>query len=451
MAWLVPGSISTSRPRERSREAIVRRRRPPFGMILSLALALGIGVIGGALGTAFAEVEPCSLLTLAEVGAVLRGPATQDRPHRVRTNNVTVGGDCTYRSPINRSLVVTLHVDAYPGGHQRASFERGRQRPHVVGVSGLGDLAYAVTPPSGLQTVTFLQGEVLVSVMAQGLGVAEARQLATLVAARLPASAAQPPAPPVRPPVSAAPPAAAPASPPGGGPDPALVGTWKFDGVAADILWAVRTDGSYRLHGFGAQLPQRGRIEATRGRWSVTAPNWQDSGSYDLAGADTWRVTGKLGTGAWKRVWRPGQTFENGPGHGGVCLLVRPAEVAGLVDSAVGDPEGIGARRQGTGEALEGCRYTSRLNGADRVEIRLNAGSTIARSFEQDKRAAGASLAVPGVGLDAYASLSKNVVTLRALTATRIMTLTLHLAPGVVSDDLAGLVELARLASQRLR
>jgi len=58
---------------------------------------------------------------------------------------------------------------------------------------------------------------------------------------------------------------------------------------------------------------------------------------------------------------------------------------------------------------------------------------------------------VPGVGLDAYASRSKNVVTLKALTGSRIMALTLHLAAGVVNEDLPGLIELARLADQRLR
>ena len=55
-----------------------------------------------------AEVEPGSLLTLAEVGAVLNAPATMDRPHRIRSNNVTVGGDCFYRSGHDRSLLVPL-------------------------------------------------------------------------------------------------------------------------------------------------------------------------------------------------------------------------------------------------------------------------------------------------------------------------------------------------------
>ena len=172
---------------------------------LRMAALLVLGVTLGAAGPAAAELEPCSLLTLAEVGAVLRGPATQDRPHTVRRNNVAVGGDCSYRSPLNRSIVITLHVDGYPGGHQRAAFEKGRQRPHVTGISGLGDLAYAEAPPSRPVRVTFLKGDVLVWVMAQGLGVAEVRELARLAASRLPGPSATPPAAASRTPMSLSP------------------------------------------------------------------------------------------------------------------------------------------------------------------------------------------------------------------------------------------------------
>jgi hypothetical protein len=250
------------------------------------------------------------------------------------------------------------------------------------------------------------------------------------------------------PPASGSPPPSARPSP---AVDPALVGTWKLDGVPADVLWVVRADGSYRVHGWAARPAQRGRFEGTRGRWSVNAPNWQDSGTYQLAAPDSWRITSKYGSGVWKRVWHPGQAPPGGPGHGGVCLLLRPAEVAGLLDSPVVDPEGIGARRQGTNEALEGCRYTSRLSGVDRVEIRFDSGSNIAKVYAQGKSAAGTSIPAPGVGQDAYAVVAQSSITLKALTAGRIMALTLALAPGVSQDDLPGLIELGRLAAQRLR
>lgn len=133
-----------------------------------------------------AEVEPCSLLKLEEVGAVLQGPATMGQPHRVRLNGVTVGGDCFYRSELDRTTVVTLTVDAYPAGHQRATFDRGRQRPHVLDVPNLGDIAYAHAPPNGLQSVTFLRKQTLVTISVVGVGLPEAKELAALAAARLP-------------------------------------------------------------------------------------------------------------------------------------------------------------------------------------------------------------------------------------------------------------------------
>jgi hypothetical protein len=428
---------------------------------LAALLVLGAGL--GAAGPA-AALEACSLLTLVEVSAAARVPVTQDRPHTVRRNGVVVGGDCSYRSPVNRSIVITVHVDGYPGGHQRTAFDRGRQGPHVTSVAGLGDLAYVEAPPGRPARVTFLKGDVLVWVIAQGLGAPEVTQLARHAAGRLPASASGPSGSPAPPTTTTPPPSqqaapkgssaavapSAPSSGSSGGPDRALVGTWKFEGTAADMLWVVRADGSYRVHGWGVQLPQRGRFEGARGKWSASASNWQDSGSYELAG-DTWRVTGKLGTGVWKRVWQPGQPAQNGPGHGGVCQLLQPGEVSLLLDSAVVDPEGIGARHQGTNEALEGCRYTSRLNGNDRVEISVKGGSTIAKSFEQDKRAARAIVPVSGVGLDAYAVMSKNVLTLKALTPTRIMSVALYLTPGVTSDDLPGLTQVARAAQGRVR
>jgi hypothetical protein len=105
-------------------------------------------------------------------------------------------------------------------------------------------------------------------------------------------------------------------------------------------------------------------------------------------------------------VWHPGQLQQNGPGHGGVCNLLRPTEVAGLLDAAVVDPEGIGARNSNTGEALEGCRYTSRLNGTDRVEIHLGSGTHFAKTYAQAKQVARQQVAVPTVGLDTYATIT---------------------------------------------
>ncbi len=135
-------------------------------------------------------VDPCSLVTLDEVSEVLNAPVSMDRPHRVQRNNVTVGGDCVYRSERDRMTLVTLHVDAYPGGHQRTALARRCQRPYTVDVSGVGEAACAEDPPRGPKSLTFLQGEVLVIItMTDPLGTAKARQLARRAGARLPISA----------------------------------------------------------------------------------------------------------------------------------------------------------------------------------------------------------------------------------------------------------------------
>lgn len=183
------------------------------------------------------SIEPCSLLTVAEVGAVLHGTATQDRPHVVAINKVPVGGDCVYRSAQNRLIVINLHVDAFPGGHQQKLFENARRLPHVTDLSGLGDRAFTVTNPSGPPSVTFLRGMILVTVMAQGLGINETKQLASLVAGRLPATGGGSPASAAgshrTPSASTPPPAASRSVPPtsasahgSGTLDPALIGSW---------------------------------------------------------------------------------------------------------------------------------------------------------------------------------------------------------------------------------
>lgn len=176
-------------------------------------------------------VEPCSLLTLEEVGAVVHGTATQDRPHVVAINNVPVGGDCAYRSAQNKLIVINLHVDAYPGGHQQKAFENARRLPHVTDLPGLGDRAFTVTNPNGPPGVTFLRGMVLVTIMAQGLSVDQAKQLATRAASRLPTATGKSPAPldhvkssPM--PQSRSVPPSPPASHGNGTLDPALIGSW---------------------------------------------------------------------------------------------------------------------------------------------------------------------------------------------------------------------------------
>lgn len=236
---------------------------PRLATVILLGCLLLSSPNASAAATPAVAIEPCSLLTLEEVGAVFHGPATQDRPHIVAINKVPVGGNCVYRSAQNKLIVINLLVDAYPGGHQPKAFENGRKRPHVTDLPGLGDRAFTITNPSGSPTVTFLKGLILVTVNVQGLGIGEAKQLATLVAARLPASTGATP-PPVSP-RSVQP--SAPASQGSGKLDPALMGSWVLGppnrpGIA---ILEVKRDATFSLKFFVGNRMQSGTIDGENG------------------------------------------------------------------------------------------------------------------------------------------------------------------------------------------
>lgn len=92
--------------------------------------------------------------------------------------------------------------------------------------------------------------------------------------------------------------------------DPALVGTWEITVPSgrgqSRWIWEIMGDGTYRFHA----EPQRsarsheGTITAANGRWSLRAlrglSGYSDGGAYEVHDALA-LITGKLGTGAWKR------------------------------------------------------------------------------------------------------------------------------------------------------
>ncbi|WP_271577734.1 caspase family protein [Bradyrhizobium sp. CCBAU 11361] len=92
--------------------------------------------------------------------------------------------------------------------------------------------------------------------------------------------------------------------------DPALVGTWEImvpNGRGQSRwIWEIMGDGTYRFHA----EPQRsarsheGTITAANGRWTLRAlrglSGYSDGGAYEIRDALA-VITGKLGTGAWKR------------------------------------------------------------------------------------------------------------------------------------------------------
>ncbi|WP_426437524.1 caspase family protein [Bradyrhizobium genosp. P] len=121
--------------------------------------------------------------------------------------------------------------------------------------------------------------------------------------------------PPGTTPANAMPAVAAPASPmavtAATAIDPALVGTWEIMVPSGrnQSRWVRRimSDGSYRFHAEGGRAvqPHEGTITAANGHWTLhplkgLPKDYRDGGSYEIH--DTIAViTGKLGTGYWKR------------------------------------------------------------------------------------------------------------------------------------------------------
>ncbi|OPY98545.1 hypothetical protein A5906_30965 [Bradyrhizobium sacchari] len=92
--------------------------------------------------------------------------------------------------------------------------------------------------------------------------------------------------------------------------DPALVGTWEImvrNGRGQSRwIWEIMDDGTYRFHAEPqhSARPHEGTITAANGRWTLRAlrglSGYSDGGAYEIHDALA-VITGKLGTGAWKR------------------------------------------------------------------------------------------------------------------------------------------------------
>ena len=226
--------------------------------------------------------------------------------------------------------------------------------------------------------------------------------------------------------------------------DPALVGTWKLEAPGSPILWVVRADGVYRVHGAGAPVRQLGRIEAAKGHWSVVSPVWADQGSYRMTDGKTWVVTGRAATGTWKRVWSPADGGAAPPSGAGACRLVTPGEVARALSAPAtpGSPD----PRAGPG----GCVFRSQLSSLDQVTIRLRQNQG---NFFQNLRKSKAAhvVDVPGIGDLAYAEVAASgSVILQVLKGANWMTIELRLTPDGTNEDIAYVIELGRAAAGRI-
>jgi hypothetical protein len=111
-------------------------------------------------------------------------------------------------------------------------------------------------------------------------------------------------------PAAAVAPATALPAPPPPAIDPTLVGTWEImvpsDRGPSRWVWQILGDGTYKFHAEGprAARAHEGTMTAMNGHWWLRAnkglAGYDDGGSYEVRDA-TAVITGKLGTGYWKR------------------------------------------------------------------------------------------------------------------------------------------------------
>jgi hypothetical protein len=93
--------------------------------------------------------------------------------------------------------------------------------------------------------------------------------------------------------------------------DPALVGNWEImvpsDRGPSRWVWNIFGDGSYRFHSEGGRPApsHEGTMTAANGHWTLHVvkglKNYDDAGAYEIRDT-TAVITGKLGTGNWKRT-----------------------------------------------------------------------------------------------------------------------------------------------------
>lgn len=94
--------------------------------------------------------------------------------------------------------------------------------------------------------------------------------------------------------------------------DVAAVGSWELalygKRGTARWFWDIGSDGSYRFHSEGRPVApaHSGAVGFNGGRWTLHAttglPGYEDGGTYEFHGSDIFLVTGRLGTGVWRRV-----------------------------------------------------------------------------------------------------------------------------------------------------
>jgi TPR repeat protein len=86
--------------------------------------------------------------------------------------------------------------------------------------------------------------------------------------------------------------------------DADTVGTWEIQANGGRWILEIDADGTYKFHSEAADgvAPHAGTFSANEGRWSLQATNgYSDGGSYTFQPPDSLVMSGRLGTGTWRR------------------------------------------------------------------------------------------------------------------------------------------------------
>jgi hypothetical protein len=271
--WLIPIDAELKRDTDVANEAISLRS---VMLQVSNTTSLGLVVLDACRDNPFAARMSRSLATRAAphaglgriepVGNVLVAYAARD-------GTTALDGD-TRNSPFATALLRNIEI---PGVEVTFMFRnvrddvmeatRNEQQPFVYGSLSRKAIYLAGRPPDGA---------------------GEARPISPLPAVVSPA------------------PALAPAS----SIDPALVGTWEIMVPSgrgqSRWIWQIMADGSYKFRAEPSRSARahEGTMTAANGRWSLHAvkglSGYSDGGAYEIRDAQA-MITGRLGTGAWKR------------------------------------------------------------------------------------------------------------------------------------------------------
>lgn len=179
----------------------------------------------------------------------------QEVPSPIKYKGVSAGGTCMYRSQKDSNKSITVRTEAAGTGDQRRRFEAGLRHSRGGEFPGIGDRAYFGSQVlKGSEALTFLRGETLTTITVAGLGVEEAKQVASLVAPRLPTSAIEPPPPP-------------PAEKGSGKLDQALVGSWFLRHPSGRSIanLDIKRDGTFFMTLSAGAKMQKGNVDGENG------------------------------------------------------------------------------------------------------------------------------------------------------------------------------------------